>query len=195
MSGWKTWDEEKYHSNWPKRKRREAKRAKGKCDFCHAERGTFRPGQKGKPAKVMLAVAHLNHDPENARALLAVLCQRCHTLWDVEHHARNRRNNQRKRETKEAIDLGQNTTNLKIKGDQDKLKMKNRASIFADTTWRIRNFLLMLELEKAKSNRSPTAEQISMFAEIEETNELVPCIHFNFPITQFLHTVSSEAPL
>lgn len=187
MSGWKTWDEEKYHPNWTKRKRKEAKRAKGHCDFCRVEKDTMRPGQKGKPAKVMLAVAHLNHDPENARALLAVLCQRCHTLWDAEHHARNRRNNQRKRDERKAVDLGQTTTKLKAKGDQDKLRRKNRASLFADTAWRIKNFLLMLKLEAARNSHQTEAEQLQMFDEHERL-----IFRIDFPITQFLHTMSSE---
>jgi len=32
------------------------------------------------------------------------------------------------------------------------------------------------------------AGQLVMFSEIEGTSELVPCIHFEFPISQFLHS-------
>jgi 5-methylcytosine-specific restriction endonuclease McrA len=44
--------------------------------------------------KIVLTVAHLNHDitdnrPENLRAL----CQRCHLTHDKEQHAQTRRRN------------------------------------------------------------------------------------------------------
>lgn len=183
MSGWKTWDEEKYHPNWGKRKRKELKRAKGHCDFCHAEKGTLRPKTR---RKVMLAVAHLNHDTKNARALLAVLCQRCHTLWDAENHGKNRHNSNKKDKEKTAIDRGQLTTNLKLRGNQDKLKMKNRTSVFVDTAWRIRMFLLMLQREKARNNRRIEAEQLQMF---DEHDYLI--IQVDLPISQFLQIEAS----
>ena len=40
---------------------------------------------------VVLASAHLDHDPSNNRASnLAALCQRCHMLHDAKEHRRRR---------------------------------------------------------------------------------------------------------
>ena len=51
-----------------------------------------------KQTKVVLATAHLNHDPTDNRAKnLAALCQRCHLLHDREEHRRQRRLTYRKR--------------------------------------------------------------------------------------------------
>lgn len=42
--------------------------------------------------RVLLAAAHLDHDPSNNRAAnLRALCQRCHMLHDRPHHAAQRR--------------------------------------------------------------------------------------------------------
>jgi hypothetical protein len=64
---------------------------------CHAleER---QPGLAGIPpaprlpvTRVVLASAHLDHDPSNNRSRnLAALCQRCHMLHDAEEHRRRR---------------------------------------------------------------------------------------------------------
>jgi len=44
------------------------------------------------PIKVVLTVAHLNHDPtDNDPANLRALCQRCHLVHDKAHHAATRR--------------------------------------------------------------------------------------------------------
>ncbi len=41
--------------------------------------------------RVVLASAHLNHDPgDNHRRNLAALCQRCHMLHDAPEHRRRR---------------------------------------------------------------------------------------------------------
>ena len=45
--------------------------------------------------KVILTIAHLDHDKENHEVKderLKALCQRCHLVLDKEHHAENRRN-------------------------------------------------------------------------------------------------------
>lgn len=40
--------------------------------------------------KIVLTVAHLDHQPENNdRTNLRALCQRCHLTYDAAHHARN----------------------------------------------------------------------------------------------------------
>lgn len=44
----------------------------------------------GKLTKVVLTVAHLDHQPENcAPDNLKALCQRCHLRYDAKHHAKN----------------------------------------------------------------------------------------------------------
>ena len=97
-------------------------RAKGRCETCgrphgqqvrhlgdgrwfDEERQTWRCG-KGRVlprliavdsetirlTKVVLATAHLDHDPSNNRSRnLKALCQRCHMLHDREEHRRQRR--------------------------------------------------------------------------------------------------------
>ena len=49
-------------------------------------------GPPGFTTRVVLATAHLDHDPtNNAGANLAAFCQRCHILHDREEHLRRRR--------------------------------------------------------------------------------------------------------
>lgn len=46
--------------------------------------------EKWKPVKIILTVAHLDHQPENcARRNLRAWCQRCHLRYDAVHHAAN----------------------------------------------------------------------------------------------------------
>ena len=43
-------------------------------------------------SRVVLTIAHLDHDPRNNREEnLRALCQRCHLDWDRHQHAKNRR--------------------------------------------------------------------------------------------------------
>lgn len=54
---------------------------------CRAENGKPHPVTG---SRVVLTVAHLDHQPENcARENLRVWCQRCHLTYDAEHHRRN----------------------------------------------------------------------------------------------------------
>ena len=49
-------------------------------------------GPPGRTTRVVLATAHLDHDPFNNEASnLAALCQRCHILHDKAEHLRRRR--------------------------------------------------------------------------------------------------------
>jgi hypothetical protein len=44
------------------------------------------------PVRVVLTVAHLDHDPAgDDPARMRALCQRCHLRYDAAHHARNAR--------------------------------------------------------------------------------------------------------
>ncbi len=47
-----------------------------------------------KPTKIVLTVAHLDHDKSNANVSLDRLrawCQKCHLGYDMNHHVRNRK--------------------------------------------------------------------------------------------------------
>lgn len=47
-----------------------------------------------KSTKIILTIAHLDHDKENHDVdltRLAALCQRCHLRYDLKHHIRNRK--------------------------------------------------------------------------------------------------------
>jgi len=47
---------------------------------------------EGKVVKVILTVAHMNHQPEDCRREnLRALCQSCHLTYDAAHHAESRR--------------------------------------------------------------------------------------------------------
>lgn len=55
---------------------------------------------KIKFTKIVLTIAHLDHDKENHEVSddrLAALCQRCHLLYDMDKHVANRRLNQLKK--------------------------------------------------------------------------------------------------
>lgn len=89
-------DYTKYAENW-KTEIRPAilKRAGNRCEFCGAE--NYQP-HPITGSKVILTVAHLNHDvtdnrPENLRAL----CQKCHNGYDASERAKNRKNNKKRK--------------------------------------------------------------------------------------------------
>lgn len=81
-------------------------RAKGQCE-CRGECGLHRdhPGPRrcvernGEPAKwargkVVLTVAHLDHDPGNwdvkkLKERVRAMCNRCHLRYDTKHHQAN----------------------------------------------------------------------------------------------------------
>ncbi|MEW6014182.1 MAG: hypothetical protein AB1690_02545 [Candidatus Zixiibacteriota bacterium] len=51
-----------------------------------------RDGVRHKNIKVVLTIAHLNHDPrDNRPENLAALCQRCHNRHDVKDRMKNRK--------------------------------------------------------------------------------------------------------
>ena len=63
-------------------------RAGDKCEWCGAENGRPHPITG---SKVVLTVAHLDHDPRNNDpSNLAALCQRDHLRYDAEHHKKTR---------------------------------------------------------------------------------------------------------
>lgn len=71
------------------------RRAENRCEGspaypdCRAENGKPHP-ETG--SRVILTVAHLDHDTSNnAPSNLRAWCQRCHLTYDAQHHAETRR--------------------------------------------------------------------------------------------------------
>jgi hypothetical protein len=174
MSGWDTWDEKQkeYHKSNEKKRERCVKRAKC-CFICKVPKGATRIGADGEDYNIFLAAAHLDHDPWNPNARMEALCQDCHNKWDAIDRAKNRKitNSQDK--------IGEPLTGLKVKGDQDRLRTKNRRSIFADTEWKMRN---LKRYSRKVSDAPKPLEQLQMFDEHE-----CVILQVDFPISQFLH--------
>jgi len=79
---------ENYPSNWEEISLAVREEAGWRCEFCGAENGKPNPITG---SKVVLTVAHLNHDThDNRRENLRALCQRCHLNWDKEYHRAHR---------------------------------------------------------------------------------------------------------
>lgn len=84
-------DYKKYPKNWLSEIRpRVIKRADNKCEFCGVENYSI----KENGTKVILTIAHLDHDSENFQVKderLAALCQACHLKYDLFRHIENRK--------------------------------------------------------------------------------------------------------
>lgn len=98
-----------YPKNWPAIRAEIRARAGERCEWCglrnHAwvlrvrgdVAGIFGEHtgrmlkRRGSPVvRIVLTVAHLNHNPkDNRRKNLAALCQKCHLTYDAKHHAAN----------------------------------------------------------------------------------------------------------
>jgi len=118
----------RYPEDWPQIRARILERASNCCEACSVPNGTFiyadrerpedwiavpdehvepRPGQPhkrwdfvaGAPVtRVVLTIAHLDHQPENVREdNLRAMCQKCHLAHDAEHHRQTRRRNLHRR--------------------------------------------------------------------------------------------------
>jgi hypothetical protein len=110
-------DYKEYPANWKTEIRPAVlERARNACEACSAPNHQiiYRP-EKGKPdwkiapegfegdvmvmdgvkfTKIILTIAHLDHDKLNHDVKLdrlKALCQRCHLLYDIEHHKANRK--------------------------------------------------------------------------------------------------------
>lgn len=66
---------------------------RGECGVKHQGRCMSRNGHRlvsGRPACVVLTVAHLDHDPSNcADSNLLAMCQACHLKYDAEQHRKH----------------------------------------------------------------------------------------------------------
>lgn len=96
----------RYPGNWKAIRRAILTQAGHRCE-CRGECGSGCTALHGprcaeldrRPAlgfrgRVVLTVAHLDHQPENCRrANLRAYCQRCHLSYDSEHHQRSRKLN------------------------------------------------------------------------------------------------------
>jgi 5-methylcytosine-specific restriction endonuclease McrA len=79
-----------YHPKWSLISRLiRFRRAGNRCEWCGAENYQAHPITG---SKVVLTVAHIDHDKENNRfSNLAALCQRCHLRHDLPQHLANRK--------------------------------------------------------------------------------------------------------
>jgi len=86
----KSENKNKYPKNWKEISIKiRTERANNKCEFCEAENYQPHPITK---SKVILTVAHLDHNPENcSEENLKALCQKCHLNYDLKYHIENRK--------------------------------------------------------------------------------------------------------
>lgn len=114
-----------YPSDWKQIRQRILERENHCCKFCMVPNYAiiYRPVKKSKEwlpmpegseadvlvefephikfTKIVLTIAHLDHDKENHQVeddRLAALCQRCHLLYDMDRHVANRRANKIKKQ-------------------------------------------------------------------------------------------------
>lgn len=100
-----------YPKNWKEIRQRILERAGNKCEFCGVENHAV--GYRNKDGefvesigiqqeadeldgeklfKIVLTVAHLDHDPtNNDLSNLRALCQKCHNNYDKEHRKETRK--------------------------------------------------------------------------------------------------------
>ncbi|MGJ0240059.1 hypothetical protein ACQEPB_16265 [Novosphingobium fluoreni] len=88
------WDEQK--ARWRDGQGRAARRLPTPAELARMQPGLagIDPPAPLRMTRVVLATAHLNHDPgDNRPRNLAALCQRCHMRHDAPEHRRRRRHN------------------------------------------------------------------------------------------------------
>lgn len=88
-------DKSRYPRDWPAIRRRILARAGNRCEGsprypdCRAANHLPHPVTG---SRVVLTIAHLDHDPENNDPHnLRALCQKCHNTHDAAHRAQSRR--------------------------------------------------------------------------------------------------------
>jgi 5-methylcytosine-specific restriction endonuclease McrA len=83
-------DYTRYPPNWKEIRARILERARNCCEGCGIENYAI----NARGAKVVLTIAHLDHDPENwdvTDERLKALCQACHLGYDRTRHVRKRK--------------------------------------------------------------------------------------------------------
>lgn len=99
-----------YPKDWEAISARIRERACNCCEWpgCGLANGQMIKGKRG-PYRVVLTVAHLDHNPANcAEDNLRAWCQPHHLRYDARHHAHNAANTRRQRK----IDAGQTIMQL-----------------------------------------------------------------------------------
>ncbi len=84
-------DYRKYPPDWKTRIRPDIlRRANNRCEICGVENGATVMRKEHCPVKIVLTIAHLDHDrTNNDYGNLMALCQKCHLGLDMEQHRRN----------------------------------------------------------------------------------------------------------
>lgn len=86
-------NKQRYPTDWKQVSQRIRERSGGRCERCGAVNYEPHPITG---SKVVLTVAHLDHQPENCEdENLKAMCQRCHLGHDIEHHRQQRIKNRR----------------------------------------------------------------------------------------------------
>ena len=97
-----------YHPKWRLISRLiRFKRAKNRCEWCGVQNHSmvYRKYKKGY-SRVVLTVAHIDHDKKNNRfENLAALCQRCHLSHDAKQHAMSRKYGRHWKQNQLSLDL------------------------------------------------------------------------------------------
>lgn len=123
-------DYKNYPKDWKEMRKRILERENHKCKFCDVPNYAiiYRPIKKNmkwefapegmicesdlfdgiKFTKIILTIAHLDHDKENHEVSddrLAALCQRCHLLFDIDRHVANRKANKLKKQNETQLSI------------------------------------------------------------------------------------------
>lgn len=78
----------RYPRNWKEISLRIRDRAGNRCEQCGVGNGAHVERLGGRLVRVVLTVAHMDHQPENcADENLKALCQKCHLNYDRFQHA------------------------------------------------------------------------------------------------------------
>ena len=84
-------DYNRYPPDWKLKRAAVLERANHECEFCGAVNYEPHPVTG---SRVVLTVAHLDHDEDNWKVTidrLRALCQRCHNRYDAKERARRRK--------------------------------------------------------------------------------------------------------